>query len=709
MSSRNTAVILVLALLVAACALAWGAGVFGATAGPGSVPAEHGALRRPSGVSQPTPGSHRPADPDADRQALRGPAPVPAPSSGSKPTCNARCVGVVQDEAEQPIPGATIRFAWLQAGTLRELARTTSDAHGRFSFDLQPLADLPSQQLDESEILLVATCPGWLPDTESVLVTELQHALQRQKDARTEIFLEPGQTLTGRVLDVRGAPVPGAEVHWSDKDRYSHEGYTDPDGVFVVPAPLAEAYPCDFTAAAPRLGVAVLRLTHPPRSGQVPELVLRSAAVLQGRIELVAGEPPAKIALRYERVLSQRERDRMLLRVDFEDISRGYQRGDMMTDGEGRYRVAGVRRGRYRISVRNRIGDGENSFHDFIPLVPPASTEDGATNVHVVQPVTVRVEAPEAVDPRLTRLTLSCTTKAMARKLQQFRAGTLTPVRWRPVDWGSFIPVPLANHDYGLLVPAGSLWMAQALHRTEGYCLHVTEVLADKRSRILLRFPGPEQCGRLLVRVLDSRGRQFRPRGACLRTAGGFDVARWSPAASSPERRGNTDAQGRLMGSFPAGSYRLDVPMEVLDRATALALLRSPETRLHLGTTVELELHAGKETPVTVRLQEGGRVKLFLQATGKAPRASAYPKLTARHVSSGQELSLRLFAHDSGVNGQVYTGCCFNAEVWGLQPLAPGTWRFRLELNGFAPTELMGRVTPGRFCELRFHLRDQPR
>ena len=134
--------------------------------------------------------------------------------------------GIVVDQEGAPIAGAEVLV--VDGGLALAPIRTTSGTDGRFRIGpLLPVA-YPRSYLGQAD--------GYLPNQVS--------ASGSTEELR--IVLEPGATLSGRVLDERGRPVAGALVRWLMNRQPSPAAPGDGLGVTTGPVP---AIPYDDTPA----------------------------------------------------------------------------------------------------------------------------------------------------------------------------------------------------------------------------------------------------------------------------------------------------------------------------------------------------------------------------------------------------------------------------------------------------------------------------
>ena len=127
-------------------------------------------------------------------------------------------------------------------------------------------------------------------------------------------------TVTGRVLDPAGKPVPGAAVMVIVRSKYSgrpllertavgaltaHEGRCDGSGQFRIELPRttsARQYGLAVTALAPGYGTGWTDL-DPDADPPVADVALRPELIVRGRMFDVKGEPAPGVALRIESLI----------------------------------------------------------------------------------------------------------------------------------------------------------------------------------------------------------------------------------------------------------------------------------------------------------------------------------------------------------------------------------------------------------------------
>ena len=133
-------------------------------------------------------------------------------------------------------------------------------------------------------------------------------------------------TVTGRVLDPSGKPVPDAAVMVIVRSKYAkrpllewsasgamtaHEGRCDGSGRFRIELPRttsARQYGLTVTAMAPGYGMGWTEL-DPDADPPVADIALRPELIVRGRMFDVKGQPAPGVALRIEFIEPGRARD----------------------------------------------------------------------------------------------------------------------------------------------------------------------------------------------------------------------------------------------------------------------------------------------------------------------------------------------------------------------------------------------------------------
>ena len=173
-------------------------------------------------------------------------------------------------------------------------------------------------------------------------------------------------TLTGRVLDPQGKPVPDAAVLVIVRSKYAsrplfersgagamtaHEGRCDGSGRFRIELPRttsARQYGLTLMALAPGYGTGWTDL-DPDADPAVADVALRPELIVRGRLFNVNGEPARGVALRIESLISVvgGKLSASVFRPDFERLQRRdlpAWPGPSISDEQGRFTLRGLSR-----------------------------------------------------------------------------------------------------------------------------------------------------------------------------------------------------------------------------------------------------------------------------------------------------------------------------------------------------------------------------
>lgn len=196
-------------------------------------------------TSAPTPrtqGEDR-SPPPADGPRLgegREPA-EPAPSSpSSDPTTESSSPWTVQGRVytaeRRPVPQATVDAWWRLGAVIQHLGTSTVDEAGAYAIDASALQELSGLQHRQGRLLVRARArrhaPGYQrlwPGMESTSYGVAVDVREPGALGDVDLVLDSGVTLTGRVLDEAGNPVPGAVIEADSVRRL-----TAPDGRFAL-------------------------------------------------------------------------------------------------------------------------------------------------------------------------------------------------------------------------------------------------------------------------------------------------------------------------------------------------------------------------------------------------------------------------------------------------------------------------------------------
>lgn len=132
-------------------------------------------------------------------------------------------IGSVEDPNGKPIPGAKVSLTLVRDGEMAtSLEPVVTDAGGRYSFSA-----LPHQQ----EFKLTARAPGYGP---GLATTGRINNLNPAATVESIVLKPADSSVSGRVIDVDGAPVEGASVTVNGKGQPDHAALTNAQGRFTL-------------------------------------------------------------------------------------------------------------------------------------------------------------------------------------------------------------------------------------------------------------------------------------------------------------------------------------------------------------------------------------------------------------------------------------------------------------------------------------------
>ncbi len=112
--------------------------------------------------------------------------------------------GVVKDHRDHPVSDAVVHMLPMRYGRYDDnYMHVVTDDRGRFSFGCGR-DDFSEDQSDKGLTLLLVEASGFIPAIKKVKLTN--------ENPSVDIILESGQTITGKVVDEKGRPVPEAWI-----------------------------------------------------------------------------------------------------------------------------------------------------------------------------------------------------------------------------------------------------------------------------------------------------------------------------------------------------------------------------------------------------------------------------------------------------------------------------------------------------------------
>lgn len=243
--------------------------------------------------------------------------------------------GRVTGSAGEPLAGAEIRVgaqdsrsAMMPPDILkmilpRQSPKATTDAQGQFNVT----------GLIDGKVNLHIRAEGFVDEIRAAVVIPAEEALQ--------IEMEPAARILGRVLDDNGQPFADARVRFGkegERMSFGNAATSAADGTFELDG----AEPGRVTIEATATGYKKFQLTglQVPEDGDLKgvELILSPGAVLEGTV-FGPDQSPAIDAMVYYGTGSAQPR--------FTGMSR--------TDGDGRYRIAGLDVGNWTVTAEHEI------------------------------------------------------------------------------------------------------------------------------------------------------------------------------------------------------------------------------------------------------------------------------------------------------------------------------------------------------------------
>ncbi|MCU0726724.1 MAG: carboxypeptidase-like regulatory domain-containing protein [Planctomycetes bacterium] len=280
-----------------------------------------------------------------------GPPPAGPPSGPVPVTGNATAPetpmlrGFVVDDAGRPLSGVAVRAliplgAGHRARTEGLLATTAPD--GSFALDLVSAFD----PRPEVTVVLFAGLDGYIPFRQSV------RTFRRAVGLSVEIRLFLGGTVTGRVVDPAGAPVPGATVFVAGPDEAGFaridgipSTVTGEDGAFAIRAVPPGTVDIGIRAEefAPVVGGPLT--VEAGKTTAAGDIALRPGGAITGFVRTPQGEPVAGAVVRAFR------------RPEYRDFAFFGRRsvaeagGRVATDAAGGFRIPGLPDGAYTVET----------------------------------------------------------------------------------------------------------------------------------------------------------------------------------------------------------------------------------------------------------------------------------------------------------------------------------------------------------------------
>ena len=461
------------------------------------------------------------------------------------------------------------------------------------------------------------------------------------------IVLEPGASVRGRVLSLKGEPVEGAEVRLARPGEGARRlrmetlarTRTDGEGRFLVG--VGGNVSCLLEATHDEFGriQRELDLVH-QEVNDLGDLVLEGAGLIEGTLVTADQEPAVDVGL--------------TATLDGERVRGGLLRARVRTDEDGRFRFANLAQGEFRLS--HGLGSLLPSFGD------AGRVRTGSEEVHLTLaalPVAVRAE----VDGQ----------PASFRSLSIFVGAEQ---EW--VETTEFAPVNLETRLLPLDVPlrleaesTGAQVDADGGGGSPEERLLVAEVL-------LVAGAPP---GEAVLRPVSSADAALQvvvtgPDGAQLEE---YQVRLWSERGTLEVLEAPDDLVDGAFRGLEPGTYRFRP-----------ALVQWPPWEASFYPArhpAEVQLSSGQVTEVQVVAMEGGHVELDL--------SGAPPELAGRNgwlfVFQGADpdgtgaagRSIDTYHRSEQGLGVTHSRLEFGLVWSSVQALEPGTWTLQLGVDGY--------------------------
>lgn len=492
----------------------------------------------------------------------------------------------------------------------RVLGEIAADAEGRFSQAAPALAALDPDRAPPVEVRVTVDARGFRP----ARVRRPIDLRAADRTARMEVRVEPGERVTGRIVDGAGRPVARASVALSlaggadARRRPLEEVETGPDGRFLLGFTSSTHYV--LQARHENVGTALIEelSLDAGEARALGDLPLVGGAEVRGTVRHPDGEPVAWLELEaFEEDLAASANGSFVARRDV----RVRERGDGLTsarattDESGAFRIRGLRPGRFVL----RATDAD------MRLAPEdARVSPGARDVMLT------LDAPRLV----------------ARVVDEDGA----PVRGADVRWTELVPRPDGGFAPGRRREAGTIWPGAVatflIPRANAgaqarVCLQATlggrrgpEQIVDligtpTAQRIELRLPRASATGVLQIAVNGADGVPLQD----------LRVALESAVTGERAFEFEADADGRVR-DVPVGTYHVVVgyaPGSERDHFP----VESPEA---------VTVHAGETTTAAWTARRGARCTIVVSTRGAlSPERGA--RLDRWRAAAGTDESTR--------------------------------------------------------------------
>jgi len=584
--------------------------------------------------------------------------------------------GVVRSQQGLPLPGASVALTLEETHPAVVLGAGTTDERGVYAIDIRPAASSVSIYLRRGvQVEGVASCEGYR-ERRQVLRADL--APDREW-SQLDFLLEPlPRTLRGRVVDAKWQPVARCRIGYLAPGGEQVEFASTPsraDGRFEVEIGKSGVFQIVAYASDRGVGRAGPIDLDTRFDAEIGDIIVAGPGTLEGRVETPDGSPVPGLLLLAARPADEVERvihtglDRpdglagqsVRYVIPPSRIQRwdGLLTGATSTDADGRFRFSGLLEGRYSIfSLTPRPVKGNAT-----------SFPTGTSNILLV------------VEQYLLQL----------RIVDEHGAALRASHTVGCVDSGYRTADSESGLDYE--VRPGETWCAAASppgRRRVEKC--VTIQPGQYLTAITLKLvPLIEEPGSVRIVVRDSLGQVVPDFRATFKSG---------ELGTSPYGlRAITGVSGRPITAVPPGQYVLEV--EPHRPASLAASNPSPYQKL----TADIAVASGKETALELTSILGSYVSFTFHPLGS---------YTEEELPRGEIMARR--GNDQPRKlGPFVTRLPDGSTIWGgpfytdragrnANPLQPGRYAFRIEIDGFRPMEATALLEPGAVTEIELFL-----
>jgi hypothetical protein len=589
--------------------------------------------------------SPRAASGDAAAQEREAPATAPPPS-----TAGWHAVGVVQGPDGTPVPDAEIRLMLYLREERRPVPDARTDAQGRY---VAPIAALDAMSADDRAITSVVTWavapkrktfgPRWAPVSEAEATREI----------RFDAVLAPGASVRGRIVDAAARPVAGADATLCALERKQWvTGGTDAAGRFAVPIPRDGRWSLHGTRTG--VGAAVFGeiSLDDARDEEVGDLVLRGDGWIEGRCVYPDGSVAAYLQVGSAPAKGEPQPPTETCWTENLGLLQGHARADE----KGRFRIAGLKPGRYVVEPSSAPGHSEAER-------PPTIASTGDRDVVV-----------------------TCHTRRLfVRAVDE--AGRPAP-QWDLVASG--VGEHVTSSYRGSYSGASS---SEAFETEPGMTWQFEATTPSARSGPVKLVTGVEPWETSVTLVLRAA---TQPRGRIRVTVAGPDGKPVAPFRA--EAVTVTEGTG-VFESFEFGPETdgLSPPLEPGRYDVSVSPGAVPS--LYLSEQVQVTVQDGETPLFAVKARLGGRLQVTFRERGAVIPSNAWLTLTRTDRSEETTLSPWSFV----LPDEAKVGVAHFVPDVALPTVAalePGRWTLRLAAQGVRPFETVVDVQAGRTEEV---------